>query len=502
MLCALSAFWLVLWTTPYGLGVSPDSIAYFSTARNIFEGNGFLQENAKPMTHYPPAYPLLLASARCINSDAMQSAIWLHAALFAANVLLIAILAYLSANKNLSAVLCSVGLFLSCSSMLEIHTMAWSEPSFITFSLSSVILLSCHISKPRFPILAASAIFLSLALTTRYVGITLLPPMIAALFLFGDRAFKEKIRDAVILLLTGSAPLAVWLIRNMVVAGTAANRQLIFHPITISDIKTFSDTIYQFWFPIGAAWQFGMLIILPAFISVIGAVRIVFTDQQFNRKYPDTAVIVQSLSLMFSITYIVFLFFSISFIDADTPLTARILSPIYVFGTVLVISLVRSISELKKSLLIWRIFATLCFLLIFIHTDRLILSAAALHQEGRGYNSSLWRTSKSLAYVKSLPKEVSVYSNGHDVISFLTEKDAKMIPPKLSPVTHVQNADFQKNSEAICQKVAQNKAVIVYLDNITWRWYLPDKAEFRSLCGMPAALKFDDGVIFVGRNSE
>jgi len=51
---------LMFWITDYGPGVSPDSTTYIETARNLLAGNGFTV-GGKPMTHYPPAYPLLLS---------------------------------------------------------------------------------------------------------------------------------------------------------------------------------------------------------------------------------------------------------------------------------------------------------------------------------------------------------------------------------------------------------------------------------------------------------
>lgn len=490
VLCAVFAFWLIWWTTPYGPGISPDSIVYLSTARNILAGNGFFTED-RPMTHYPPAYPLLLAASRLAGSDALQSARWLHAVLFAINAVLIGILAYVSARKNLIAAISAVILFLSHESMLDIHTMAWSEPLFITFSLAAVIVLVFYLSKPRFMMLIATGIFLGLALSTRYVGITLLPPMMLGIFLFADRPRKAKIQDSLILLLTGAAPLMAWLIRNFIVADTAANRKFLFHPITLPEIEMLFNTLYDFWFPLNISNGAKIAVVLSACILVMGIFKRV-------RNKPENAA--QTILIVFCITYLVFLFFSISFIDAATPLDGRILSPVYVFGTILVISLFQSMSILKESPMIWKSFVVICLIVAGINTNRMASWAALLHNEdGRGYNNSLWRDSQSLGFVRSLPKGVLIYSNGPDVIGFITERNAKMIPHKISSISRTLNPDFRRDWDLICKDVMLNKAVIIYLYNITWRWYLPVREQVPELCEMPASVIFEDGIVYIGK---
>jgi hypothetical protein len=71
VLAGACASLLMLWITTYGLGISPDSMVYMETAKSILAGHGFFTggldvvntRRGTPMTHFPPAYPLLLAGA-------------------------------------------------------------------------------------------------------------------------------------------------------------------------------------------------------------------------------------------------------------------------------------------------------------------------------------------------------------------------------------------------------------------------------------------------------
>ena len=42
----------------------------------------------------------------------------------------------------------------------------------------------------------------------------------------------------------------------------------------------------------------------------------------------------------------------------------------------------------------------------------------------------------------------------------------------------------------------QNRAVVVYLDKINWRWYLPSKDELANVYQLPVLVRLDDGVIY------
>lgn len=74
--------------------------------------------------------------------------------------------------------------------MLDLHSMAWSEPPFLGLSLASFILFSKYIVNPRFGLPVWASIFLGLAIATRYVGVTLLPPIITGALFLGNRPIR------------------------------------------------------------------------------------------------------------------------------------------------------------------------------------------------------------------------------------------------------------------------------------------------------------------------
>lgn len=138
---------LLYFSMPLGPGVSPDSTIYIGTAKSLIAGDGFWVRG-EPMTHYPPAYPLLLAAISPLNSDMLQSARILHALLYAANLMLFGLSIYICTKGSRTATACAILVFLTSKSFFSTHSMAWSEAPFLTFALICMICVSLYLPPP------------------------------------------------------------------------------------------------------------------------------------------------------------------------------------------------------------------------------------------------------------------------------------------------------------------------------------------------------------------
>jgi hypothetical protein len=76
-------------TSSHGVGVRTDSVAYLWGAENLAKGLGLGRLNGlgelKPMTHWPPFYPLLLTLFELAGIPALAGARYLGAVLVAAD---------------------------------------------------------------------------------------------------------------------------------------------------------------------------------------------------------------------------------------------------------------------------------------------------------------------------------------------------------------------------------------------------------------------------------
>src|SRR5918992_1443542 len=83
----------ILFCTPAGIGIYPDSVVYVGVARNLLQGQGvtYFDENGHmaPVTHYAPLYPLVIAGLGLTGIDPLEGARWVNAVFFAFNIRLV-----------------------------------------------------------------------------------------------------------------------------------------------------------------------------------------------------------------------------------------------------------------------------------------------------------------------------------------------------------------------------------------------------------------------------
>jgi hypothetical protein len=128
---AITGIALILWITPLGAGVQPDSIVYINGASSLSSGKGF-SNNGIPVTHFPPLYSIILATANLFVRNFVQAARILNAILFGINAGLVALAVYLSSGRNYLTASCACLFFLVSAPLLVMHAWALTEPLFIT----------------------------------------------------------------------------------------------------------------------------------------------------------------------------------------------------------------------------------------------------------------------------------------------------------------------------------------------------------------------------------
>ena len=484
---------LLFWVTDLGPGLSGDSRGYFETARSLLQGYGF-QDRGMAMTHHAPGYPVLVAAATLIDGDMMRAARWLHVFFYGTNILLITAAAYVSSRENALAVLFSVLAIISSGDLLVVYSTAQSESPFIAFALASFIFLSIHIATQRWSRLVASAVFLGLAMATRYVGVTLLPPILICLFLMDRQPMAHRVRKCVFLSCVALLPLAAWVLRNLMVTGSTTDRTLLFHPVSLDQVKQGILTMCNFYFPsqfinspvnmpyLNAWLKLALLVFIGVFVAI-----------QFYRHDLDArAKTFQTLAIMFCATYVSFILLSISFFDASTPLDSRILSPVFVFSLIAVVSLCSANRRWIR-----RLSVTFLFAVLFANAPHEAAVATDLHQNGWGYSGREWRESKTVDFVRSFGTALTVYSNGPDAIYLLTGRRAEWVPAKLLSVTNLIPAkDFVPRTWAMCDDIAYKGAIVVYFNDLLSRIPLLTEEELQEACDVSVIHRFPDGVIY------
>jgi hypothetical protein len=496
VLSGLCATFLMYWITDLGPGVGPDSIVYIETAQSLLAGNGFFVKG-QAMTSYPPVYPLLLGLVGLLyHGNILLAARLLAALLFGANIVLLGLAVRLCTRHSLVGTGCAMLIFLSSAPAISIHSMAMSEALYITFSMASFLLLAYHIVRPTPSLLLLASLMAGLAIVTRYVGVVLFPSMALALLLLGNRSIKHKMRDTLVFAGVVSLPIASWLIRNILVTKSVANREFAFHPVSLNHVHDLIITMHDFALPISISPWTKAIHVGVAISFFLFGIALLHKRMYIKQNATQVGIVLPTLCLLYFFMYVVFLFISISCFDAATPFDERILLPAFLTLIVVAFALTWSLSDALKRQCFCCFFVLLALFSVSVKTNHAISSAVDIHNNGTEFTSRDWQHSEIITFLKENRDVRKIYSNGPDVISFLTGMEVAWIPAEESTTSHRLNTNYEEQLNRMLRECREGEALVVYLTKITWRWYLPSIDKIESRGNVPVLRKMHDGVIY------
>ena len=231
-----------------------------------------------------------------------------------------------------------------------------SEPLYIFFSLAAFLTFSYYgVEQFAVPQAGASSrtpekngwliitgIFTALAYLTRYAGLALLATFLFTLILFHD-TWKKRLTSAAIFMASTLPFLIGWGIRNELVAENATNRTLVYHPLSVENIKTGAYNISEFLVPV-EAWRRALVQtpnLLFILLSVIALVLLVWVAYKGLKKFfqpaTDQPEILSFTNALYIFGYLASIVSSMLLFDASTKFKPRILAPVYVALLVLLV---------------------------------------------------------------------------------------------------------------------------------------------------------------------
>ena len=212
-----------------------NSVAYLWSSENLVKGIRLGRLNGlgefRPMTHWPPLYPFLLALPQWFGLNSLSAARLLGAVSIGLMVLLFGVsISRLTRGSPWYTGLGTLVLVTSYA-MWDTSLYAMTEPLYMILGLLAFLFLDNYLCSNKRVWLYASSAILGLALLTRYAGGALILAALLALLIQAGQALRQKIKDSLILLLISVLPLALWTVRNLLLADTATNRYLEFASI-------------------------------------------------------------------------------------------------------------------------------------------------------------------------------------------------------------------------------------------------------------------------------
>jgi hypothetical protein len=493
LLVALSGGLLVLFASPWGIGLSPDSIQYIQAARNFNLGVGFSvwgELGYKPLTHFPPLYPLLLAAAASNTASVIAWARGIQALLFAANIATLGWIVWVSSPRR--RWLGTMAACVACIALplLEIHTWAWSEPLFLILSIWGLFLVYRHLEKPDFRMLIGAAGLVALACLTRYVGFAVVLAGSISILLLSRKPFKYRVTDSLIFALISLLPIFTWLYYNALRGGHGTDRYLVYHLLSLAQVKT-AIVVFTTWLiplPLPGRTLFWLAVFL---------VTVLLTDAYMLWKGKDHGQILRPVAFLsiFILSYLLALVGSLSFFDSSTPIDNRILSPAFAACLLLAFCLAGATLAPGKS---WQ---GLVFFLCFLWVAATYLGQAYLwmngwRQQGLGYTSYTWVHSDVLDRLRSLALPGPIYSNDPDALYLASAQPALPLPLKYNPFTLQGNNAFSAEMEHMGEKMRDSNGILVIFDTIPQRPYLPTTDEILQSLPLTPSVQAEDGNIY------
>jgi 4-amino-4-deoxy-L-arabinose transferase-like glycosyltransferase len=502
-LIAAGAVWVLLYSTPEGLTLSDDSIAYIAGARSILAGNGYreawLASNG-PVTHFPPGFSSALVIVGLSGLDPLRGARFINALLFGVNAFLLGLIGWRMTKSQIAGIVLAL-LFAVNASMLRLHVAAMSEPLYIFFSLVAFLTFSnyfrvqgpCGTQIPkgydvnadladlksenlRSQRLSASrknsanvwlvltGILTAFAYLTRYAGLALLATFIVALIFLHD-TWRKRLTSAGIFTLSFLPWALGWSIRNRLVADNATNRQLVFHPLTAENIETGLYNLSEFLIPV-ESWR-RVLFNTPNFIvvvlSIIGLSILVWLLYKGLKKFLQPASerpeVLSFTNGLYLFGYLASIISSMMLFDASTKFKLRILSPIYISLLVLLVFL--GYWLWGRRALLWRgLVAVFALVFLALSAAETLDAVSLLHRGGQGYASFRWYDSEAMAFLRDLPEGTRIYTNQSGPVYLYTNRPNYVLPDLVDPVTGLPRGNYEQGVASLQQDVLSGNAVL------------------------------------------
>jgi hypothetical protein len=455
------------------VGITHDGLFYLDAAHAFARGQGLSWVGSggqlKPLVHFPPFYPLLIGLLVRLGISPAEAARWVSAALFGLNASLLGTCVYWATRRLWMGLVASL-IWLASPVLLSAHLAAMSEPLYLALMIFGLISAASSIVRPSRPTLVLSAIAVSLAWLTRWVGASLVVAFAIALLTLSRAPLHSRLRSAGIFLAIASVPMAIWLARNVALTGSPTNRTLGYHPPTVDTLRQFLDVLTR-WVTTThlSHWiEAGVLVGAAAMLSAVSIHKLA-SGKDGRPQAPSLSL----LALIALAGYVLFLAASLTFFDASTRIDDRILSPILPLALIAALGALDTLlprdrrSLLAAPLVLAGLWATLPN--AWASSSQLLRS---MREEGAGFSSRAWQQSETVAWIRALPAGAIVYTDEPAAVRYIASRETRATPQRYDPVTLIPRPDYAEQLETMRSDLrSPGSALVVFISGS-----LPDES--------------------------
>jgi hypothetical protein len=438
-IAAIIGFYAIYLFTAYsGVGLSPDSIMYASTATNIQAHGSLLTFNKTPLVFFPVFYPFFLGVIQFISGvDPIKAGATINAFLFASVVFTSGwIMSKFMAHSRiykwiiLGAIILSPGL-------LEIYTFLWSETLFILETLFFIIAYWRYLQTHSTKALLVVAIITAISCITRYAGVTIVGAGGLMLLLDNELPIRKKIQHILIFGFVSISLLGANLLLNRLSTGLSTGTR---EP----SITPFFKNLYYFGTVI-CDWGSLSKSTYPLAILIASVILLALIGILIWKAYKKRINSYENIVIAFAIVYGLFIVISAS-ISRYEAINSRLLAPMFIPLLIACTSWVPDVLHLVKSKTKYALAGVAIIMMLAFEYASYKVDWQRYDDENDygvpGYSDDSWNKSEFVTYLKQhknlFKPGIPIYSDANEAVYLFTGLPSVLIPHKFF------NADVQK----------------------------------------------------------
>jgi len=479
---------VMLCTSRYGAGISPDSASYLSASQSLLRTEGYRYFDGGIYTQWPPLFPTLLAVLHVVGLEPVTGARFLNAFAFGLLVYVSGRLFMRCTSSVAFALLGALSIVLS-GPLVGVSIMVWSEPVFIALAALFVLAMPGFLRTQSRRSLVSISLLAALACLQRYAGVTLiLTGCILIVLGAAGASVGRRIKYAAAFSLLSGLPLAAWCLRNRLLAGQTAGGH---HFSLVSGLdlaRPFASAMNLI-----AAWFFPGTFSTTAGWIGVGLVLFlsgaaIAVSHYALKRHNDTRSLQVWPAVVFGLVYIGFMV--VSGAGLFWNLEPRHTAPAYMFLMLLVFAGVEDASALLGRLLVIKPLGTLaglalCALWLLYPLDQVSSDAKRYMDEGAGgYATRLWQESSLIAWLRASPLQGAIYSNVPDALYALAGISARSTP------------QYQEDAARFAGTMSSSQANYIVWSSSLRRDFLYDARELASRWQMAPVATLADGAVY------
>jgi hypothetical protein len=198
--------------------------------------------------------------------------------------------------------------------------------------------------------------------------------------------------------------------------------------------------------------------------------------------------------LGFLVAYLAVILLTVLFLDRLTPLNERILGPVYLLAVPLLCTGLGLVWHRLRGGPFRSLLVVAAGVAVIVLLYRGGQTVGSMRRDGLGLSSAAWKSSPTLAYVRTLDSR-PLYTNNLPALYFLAGRNSSFVPVSWNPAASRPREDFAASLEAMRNDLRCNSGrLIIVGENPAERISTQDRGEI--LAGLVVEAEFSDGLVY------